>query len=206
MSVLKVSGLLHQQGNMLSPLFCAWEDLFEEFKLDDEITTFSISGKQRIFIYVGSWSHRHPSDIPKIVCKLPKLCICTLTMAFASSIGKADIPVPILPCSADAAMESSNNSSDHDNESVCDTSISDGNQNNVSTEDITSFPDILFDANQFPLLNSLCVQKEFQFNKLLGEIVKYKGGTKCFIQYNNTLGFLVLSPLQEQQRDAVLNY
>ncbi len=108
--------------------------------------------------------------------------------------------------SADAAMESSSNSSDHDNESVCDASISDGNQNNVSSENITSFPDVLFDASQFPLLNSLCVQKEFQFNKLLGEIVKYKGGTKCFIQYNNTLGFLVLSPLQEQQRDAVLNY
>jgi hypothetical protein len=45
MSVLKVAGLLYQQGNMLSPLLRAWEDLFAEFKLKNELTTFSILGK-----------------------------------------------------------------------------------------------------------------------------------------------------------------
>jgi hypothetical protein len=53
-------------------------------------------------------------------------------MAFASLIGKADIPIPNLPYSNEAVAESSSISSDHDNESVCDASISDGNQNNVS--------------------------------------------------------------------------
>ena len=56
MSMLKVAGLLYQQGNMLSPLLHAWEDLFAKFKLKNELTTFSISGKQRIFIWIGSWS------------------------------------------------------------------------------------------------------------------------------------------------------
>jgi hypothetical protein len=45
MSMLKVAGLLNQQGNMLSPLLCAWEDLFAEFKLKNELTTFSILGE-----------------------------------------------------------------------------------------------------------------------------------------------------------------
>jgi hypothetical protein len=44
MSMLKVAGLLYQQGNMLSPLLHAWEDLFAKFKLKNELTTFSISG------------------------------------------------------------------------------------------------------------------------------------------------------------------
>jgi len=46
MSILKVAGLLYQRGNMLSPLLHAWEDLFAEFKLKNELTTFSILGKQ----------------------------------------------------------------------------------------------------------------------------------------------------------------
>jgi hypothetical protein len=90
MSVLKVAGLLCQRGNMISPLLRAWEDLFAEFQLKNELTTFSILGKQQIFIRIGTWSQRHPSVTPKIVWstrdkyRLPKLRISTIMMAFAS--------------------------------------------------------------------------------------------------------------------------
>jgi len=198
MSVLKVAGLLYQRGNMLSPLLRAWEDLFAEFKLKNELTTFSILGKQRIFIRIGTWSQRHPSVTPKIVWstrdkyRLPKLRISTITMAFASCIGSCDIP--ILPCSDEAVAECSSISSDDDNESACDTKIIDVKESDVSAEDILSSSDRLFDANQFPLLNSLGVKKEFQLDALVREIVKYKGSTINFIQNNNRLGFLLLCP------------
>jgi len=196
MSVLKVAGLLYQRGNMLSPLLRAWEDLFAEFKLKNELTTFSILGKQRIFIRIGTWSQRHPSVTPKIVWstrdkyRLPKLRISTITMAFASCIGSCDIP--ILPCSDEAVAECSSISSDDDNESACDTKIIDVKESDVSAEEILSSSDSLFDANQFPLLNSLGVKKEFQLNALVREIAKYKGSTINFIQ--NRLGFLLLCP------------
>jgi hypothetical protein len=113
-------------------------------------------------------------------------------MAFASCIGSCDIP--ILPCSDEAVTECSSISSDDDNESACDTKIIDEKESNVSAEDIFSSSDNLFDANQFPLLNSLGVKKEFQLDALVREIVKYKGSTINFIQNNNRLGFLLLCP------------
>jgi len=113
-------------------------------------------------------------------------------MAFASCIGSCDIP--ILPFSDEAVAECSSISSDDDNESACDTKIIDVKESDVSAEDILSSSDSLFDANQFPLLNSLGVKKEFQLDALVREIVKYKGSTINFIQNNNRLGFLLLCP------------
>ncbi len=55
-SVLKISGLVYEQLNISSPFVCAWEDFIAEYKLNDELTTFLIAGKQQIFIQVGSWS------------------------------------------------------------------------------------------------------------------------------------------------------
>jgi hypothetical protein len=45
-SVLKISGLVYKRQNISSPLLRAWEDFIVEYKLNNELTTFSIAGKQ----------------------------------------------------------------------------------------------------------------------------------------------------------------
>jgi hypothetical protein len=45
----------------------AWEDFIAEYKLNDELTTFLIAGKQQIFLRVDSWNQRHPATTPKAI-------------------------------------------------------------------------------------------------------------------------------------------
>jgi hypothetical protein len=123
-------------------------------------------------------------------------------MAFAS----CPCDISILPCSDEAVAECSSISSDDDHKSACDTKIIDEKESNVSAEDIFSSSNNLFDVNQFSLLISLGVKKEFQFDALVREIVNYKGSTISFIQNNNQLGFLLLCPYLRTTEDAVLNY
>jgi hypothetical protein len=67
-SVLKIAGLVYQRKNISSPLLRAWESFIAEYKLSNELTTFSIGGKQRIFLFlVGSWSERQPAITPNAI-------------------------------------------------------------------------------------------------------------------------------------------
>jgi hypothetical protein len=73
---------------------------------------------------------------------------------------------------------------------------SEGNVNVAKKIDMNLLgtPSIHFDANEFSLLHSLGVQKEFQFNALMKKIVQYHGSTFELTQKNNWLGFLILCP------------
>jgi hypothetical protein len=85
----------YKKGNY-SPLLTAWENFIAEFKLPAEITTFSISSKQRFYIRLGSWKEKtHPQVTPLVIWKkachdgsypLPKLRISSLSMRFASDM------------------------------------------------------------------------------------------------------------------------
>ena len=55
-AVEEISGLLYERKAVSSPLLCAWKEFIGKYKLNNELKTFSIAGKQMIFIRVGLWS------------------------------------------------------------------------------------------------------------------------------------------------------
>jgi hypothetical protein len=196
-SVLKIAGLVYQRKNISSPLLRAWESFIAEYKLSNELTTFSIGGKQRIFLLVGSWSERQPAISPKAIwCSRstyvkPKLRITTLTLAFAVSVGKLELTTTTSACTNRSIIDSNSEKSDDSNSDSKSESDIANEEKNFRTG---MMPSIHFDANDYPLLHSLGLQKEYQFHALLREIVKYKGSTIEFMQNNNRPGFLILFP------------
>jgi hypothetical protein len=91
-AVKEIAALLYKRKAVSSSLLRACEELLREYKLTNELTTFSILGKQRVFIRVGSWSQRHLAITPKAIwCSRdsydkPILWISTLSMEFAPTI------------------------------------------------------------------------------------------------------------------------
>jgi len=91
-AIKEFAGLLYKRKAVSSSLLRACEELLREYKLTNELTTFSILGKQRVFIRVGSWSQRHLAITPKAIwCSRdsydkPILWISTLSMEFAPTI------------------------------------------------------------------------------------------------------------------------
>jgi hypothetical protein len=124
----------------------------------------------------------------------PKLWITTLTMAFAVSVGNLELTTTTSSCDdKNNIIDSSSNSEDSDSDVDA---TSGGNINITKKVDLSllTTPSSYFNANEFPLLHSLGQQKEFQFNAIIREIVKYNGSTIQFMQNDNRLGFLILCP------------
>jgi hypothetical protein len=63
----EIAGLLFKRKAVSSTLLHAWEELLIEYKLNNELTTFSVAGKQRIFIRVRLWSQCHQAITPKAI-------------------------------------------------------------------------------------------------------------------------------------------
>jgi hypothetical protein len=195
--VLEASALMRWKDKkkwLSSPCLKSWENFKHEFKLHIEFTTFQISSKRYNFIRVGSWYSKHPPVTPKEVWSakvdycVPRLRIATLTMNFASMIGKfySEQKLP----EDEVIEESSVSSSDEDNKAV---------EKEVAEANDVAVPAKLFQCidlpqQDFPLLHSLGIQKQYQFNALLQEIVKYSGNVMEFMQKNNRSGFLLLCP------------
>jgi hypothetical protein len=75
-----------------SPHLKSWHSFIAEYRLDIEVTTFSIANKRHYFIRIGSWDkQQHPLKLP-LTCwqgKIPptKLCIHGPTGQFARYVG-----------------------------------------------------------------------------------------------------------------------
>jgi hypothetical protein len=132
---------------------------------------------------MGSWSERQPAITPNAIwCNgstygKPKLHITTLTMAFAVSIDNLELTTTTSSCTDNTIIDHSSKSKDSN---IDIDATSDGNKE-VEFSTVT-MPSINFDPNEYPLLHSLGLQKEFQFHALLWEIVKYNGSTIEFTQ------------------------
>jgi hypothetical protein len=158
-SVLKIAGLVYQRKNISSPLLRTWEFFIAEYNLSNELTTFSIGGKQWLFLLVGSWSKRQPAISPKAIwCSQstyvkPKLCITSLTLAFAVLVGKLELTTTTSACTnrsiIDGISEKSEESnSDSDSERDITGKINTNEEKDFRTG---TMPSIHFDANDYPL-------------------------------------------------------
>jgi len=56
----KAAGLINLRRGVFSPIVMAWEAILAQYKLSNELTSFSCGGRLRMFIKVGSWSCQHP--------------------------------------------------------------------------------------------------------------------------------------------------
>jgi len=200
-AIEKTAGLVSFRRGVFSSITMAWEALIAEYKLDNELTTFSCGGRPRLFIKVGSWSRRHPGVTPEFIWatkgeyRKPMLRISTLTMAFAATIGNLEL---IIPTSSNNKSESNDNTEGSSNSGDTTESISDSDLDGVGEVDATAFytPSIDFPQHEFPLLHSLNIQNESQLNAVIREIVKYKRSNEAieFIQKNNRPGYLIFCP------------
>jgi len=200
-AIEKTAGLVSFRRGVFSSITMAWEALIAEYKLDNELTTFSCGSRPRLLIKVGSWSRRHPGVTPEFIWatkgeyRKPMLRISTLTMAFAATIGNLEL---IIPTSSNNKSESNDNTEGSSNSGDTTESISDSDLDGVGEVDATAFytPSIDFPQHEFPLLHSLNIQNESQFNAVIREIVKYKRSNEAieFIQKNNRPGYLIFCP------------
>ena len=110
-------------------------------------------------------------------------------MAFAVSMGNLELATTTSSCTDNTIIDSSSESKD--SKSNIDATGDDNKEVELST---VTMPSINFDPNEYPLLHSLGLLKEFRFHALLWEIVKYNGSTIEFMQKNYHLGFLMLLP------------
>jgi len=67
MAVEEAAGLVSVRRGVFSPKKLAWEALIAEYRLNNEITSFRCGDRVRIFVKVGSWSHRHPGITPESI-------------------------------------------------------------------------------------------------------------------------------------------
>jgi len=62
---LKVCGLCRKRGDILLPLLQVWTDFIAEYKIDVELTMFSIGNKHPLFLQIGSFNKmNHPAKMP----------------------------------------------------------------------------------------------------------------------------------------------
>jgi hypothetical protein len=120
----------------------AWENFIAEFKLPAEITTFSISSKQRFYIRLGSWKEKtHPQVTSLVIWKkachdgsypLPKLRISSLSMQFTSDI--ADLGFNLLQ-NLEGVSKSEECRSECESESSSESESESENENASKSED-----------------------------------------------------------------------
>jgi len=162
-----------------------------------EFTPFSISGRHYHFIRLGSWSIKNPAVTPnEIWCardySVLELRIATISMIFSSKDGLFyecdDAPVRERECKKDSIKESSDSSSEDKAEEV-------------EAAEKVLIPTNLFLSIQlceasFSFLHSLGINKDYQINALIQELVNLKGETGVieYKQKNNHPGFLLQVP------------
>jgi hypothetical protein len=91
--VLEASGLCRKKGDIFLPTLQAWKDFIAEYKIDVELTMFSIGNKRRHFLRVGSFNKmNHHAKMPVFYCRErvapPKLRINKVMSIFALNIGR----------------------------------------------------------------------------------------------------------------------
>jgi hypothetical protein len=112
-----------------------------------------------------------------------------LTKTFAESVGHMNVGI--------VADESDKD----DNVSDSDSSDGDGDlideSHGVGKDDAKFLsPSIDLPQNEFPMLHSLGIRKEYQLQAIIQEIVKYNGNNQSieFVKRNNRPGFLIVCP------------
>jgi len=199
--VLETSGLirwLDKKKGVTCITLVSWDHFKHEFKLHVEFTTFQFGNKRNPFIRVGSWDCYHPPVTPndiwsmkKVQYRVPMLRIATISMRFASKVGKF--------YTNDVEVVKEETSEDEIN--INDASHKEGEDVNEEVEKKASLPSDLFQymelsEQDFPLLHSLGINRESQINGLIQEIVKLRseGGMIKYTQKNNRMGFLLPAP------------
>jgi hypothetical protein len=206
-------GLAWYKKGHFSPLISAWRDVISEFQLHAEVTLFSINGRQRLYLRLGSWNQRtHPHRTPSVIWKkamqdgtypLPKLRISSLSMRFASAIGALNLglfhEVTGVESSGESYEEekSIESSTEEDEVSECsdmraartDVSFEASQKDAIQKKSVSNLS-----SSEFPLLSSLGVHSDFM-DKVLQELVKYHGKkTIEFMGSNNRKGYLISFP------------
>jgi hypothetical protein len=186
-----------RKKGICSPCIKSLESFKHEYQLHFEVTTFQIFEKRLKFIRLGSWSSNHPPKTPKEMWQskveycAPRLRIATVTMQFASQVGK------FYNCDQTPEGEESSLSSPVDGGSVSSSSSSISTSQNCSSAIDSIFEFIDLPEHDFPLLHSLGINKTYQINTLLQELVKLKGSDDGVIKFrkkNNRPGCLLLAP------------
>jgi hypothetical protein len=190
-----------RKKGICSPCMRSFENLRHEYQLNFELTTFQVIDKRHKFIRLGSWGCNHQPKTPKDIWQskveycIPRLRIATVSMRFASQVGKFYV---------DEAHEAQkpegdeSSVSNHDDDGSSSSSVS-----TIQKPSDTDVPiGLMFETidvpqHDFPLLHSLGINKTYQINKLLQELVKMKCGDDSVIKFtkkNNRPGFLLLAP------------
>jgi len=191
--MLEQCGLCFMRTGISSPQINSWHSFIAEYRLDIEVTTFSIAKKRHYFIRIGSWDkQRHPIKLPSTCWKQkippPKLRINFLTRQFARYVGLMNISnVPAQDNDMETDEESSVESPE-ETEAVL-------TSETIATEDCRLGSPDLPDPAKFPLLHSLGVCTTTHMNRLIQEIVLFHGSTSItFTRGNNRNGTLIMFP------------
>jgi len=131
--------------------------------------------------------------VQKVQYRVPKLRIATVSMHFASKVGKFYI------ANEERAEDESDSAGDdveddvNDDEEVVEEVVQPDKEASLSNY---VFQSVDLPSKDFPLLHSLGVNRESQINGLIQEIVKLRneGGMIKYIQKNNRTGFLLPAP------------
>jgi hypothetical protein len=208
--LLVLAGLFkYHNGNYITSKH-GWESLIRENMLGNvEITSFKIFNKARWLICIGSWRKKsHPPMTPKEIWSatlqgdkcVPKLKTSLITLNFAVKIGKINLP-SLFPGQGISASDDSDtdDSSDISLEQISTvkevpmTQAENANQSRNDVEEMAAFP----------LLRALSIDSDAKMNKLIEEIIKFRGNQKLlrFTGTNNrSQGLLVLPFLRSAKR------
>jgi len=197
-----------RKKGICSPCIKSLESLKHEYQLHFELTMFQAFNKRHKFIRVGSWGCNHPPKMPKEIWQskgeycVPRLRISTVTMRFALQVGKFynDDETPecdesSLSSPADGGSVSSSSSSISTSQKLLDVEKKEATRCSSAIDSIFEFIDV--PEHDFPLLHSLGINKTYQINTLLQELVKLKGSNDGVIKFrkrNNRPGCLLLAP------------
>ena len=191
--VLKTCGLVRYVSGKAIVLMNLWDKFRHEYRLHIEVTPLHVP-KKYCLVRVGSWSAWHPSIIPKdiwggIHCEIPKLRIAKVVMNFSSKIGKFYNESEGISSGVCEEEDSSSNDTASDVEL-------DEMESKTVAEPFDVFPTIDLPNEHFALLNSLGLNKSYQINELVQEVVKLKSenGIIEYEKKNNRSGYLLEVP------------
>jgi hypothetical protein len=196
--VLEASGLCRKKADIFLPTLQAWREFIAEYKIDVELTMFSLGNKRRHFLRVGSFNKmNHPAKMPVFYWRErvepPKLRINKVTSIFALSIGQLNLTFDDEGSRMEIESESSDSSSDESESepSSADNVEVDGDNTSARLE-LTTAELNLPDPNTFPLLNSLSYNP-MNMDRLMQEILLFQGNKQInFTRGNNRKGSLII--------------
>jgi hypothetical protein len=198
--VLEASGLCRKKADIFLPTLQAWREFIAKYKIDVELTMFSLGNKRRHFLRVGSFNTmNHPAKMPVFYWRErvepPKLRINKVTSIFALSIGQLNLTFDDEGSRMEIESESSDSSSDESESepSSADNVEVDGDNTSARLE-LTTAELNLPDPNKFPLLNSLSYNP-MNMDRLMQEILLFHGNKQInFTRGNTRKGSLIILP------------